>query len=73
MSRTTTTSTLSRYALVWEGRELIGHDSVVMRRLLLHGGRVLRTGHVPADAGPRGPASAGTQHGLDGSTGAGNP
>lgn len=33
------------HALVWEGRELIGHGSVVMRRLL-HGGRALRTGYV---------------------------
>jgi len=33
------------HALVWEGRELIGHGSVVMRRLL-HDGRALRTGYV---------------------------
>ncbi len=33
------------HALVWEGGELIGHGSVVMRRLL-HGGRALRTGYV---------------------------
>jgi aminoglycoside 2'-N-acetyltransferase I len=33
------------HALVWESRELIGHGSVVMRRLL-HGGRALRTGYV---------------------------
>ena len=33
------------HALVWEGPELIGHGSVVMRRLL-HGGRALRTGYV---------------------------
>ncbi|MGH3788653.1 MAG: GNAT family N-acetyltransferase [Pseudonocardiaceae bacterium] len=33
------------HALVWEGQELIGHGSVVMRRLL-HGGRALRTGYV---------------------------
>ena len=33
------------HALVWEGAELIGHGSVVMRRLL-HGGRALRTGYV---------------------------
>lgn len=33
------------HALVWEGRELIGHGSVVMRRLL-HGGKALRTGYV---------------------------
>lgn len=33
------------HALVWEGRELIGHGSVVMRRLLT-GGRALRTGYV---------------------------
>ena len=33
------------HALVWEGRELVGHGSVVMRRLL-HGGRALRTGYV---------------------------
>jgi len=33
------------HALVWEGSELIGHASVVQRRLL-HGGRALRTGYV---------------------------
>jgi aminoglycoside 2'-N-acetyltransferase I len=33
------------HALVWEGGELIGHGSVVQRRIL-HGGRALRTGYV---------------------------
>ena len=33
------------HALVWEGSELIGHASVVQRRLL-HDGRALRTGYV---------------------------
>jgi aminoglycoside 2'-N-acetyltransferase I len=33
------------HALVWEDDELIGHASVVQRRLL-HGGRALRTGYV---------------------------
>jgi aminoglycoside 2'-N-acetyltransferase I len=33
------------HALVWEGDELIGHASVVQRRLL-HRGRALRTGYV---------------------------
>jgi aminoglycoside 2'-N-acetyltransferase I len=33
------------HALVWEGTELVGHASVVQRRLL-HGGRALRTGYV---------------------------
>ncbi|MGH3902329.1 MAG: GNAT family N-acetyltransferase [Pseudonocardiaceae bacterium] len=33
------------HALVWEGTELIGHASVVQRRLL-HGGRALRAGYV---------------------------
>jgi aminoglycoside 2'-N-acetyltransferase I len=33
------------HALVWEGGELIGHGSVVQRRLL-HGGRALRAGYV---------------------------
>ena len=33
------------HALAWEGDELIGHGSVVQRRLL-HGGRALRTGYV---------------------------
>jgi aminoglycoside 2'-N-acetyltransferase I len=33
------------HALAWEGAELIGHASVVQRRLL-HGGRALRTGYV---------------------------
>jgi GNAT superfamily N-acetyltransferase len=33
------------HALVWDGEELIGHASVVQRRLL-HGGRALRAGYV---------------------------
>jgi aminoglycoside 2'-N-acetyltransferase I len=33
------------HALVWEENELIGHASVVQRRLL-HGGRALRAGYV---------------------------
>jgi aminoglycoside 2'-N-acetyltransferase I len=33
------------HALVWEGDELIGHASVIQRRML-HGGRWLRTGYV---------------------------
>jgi aminoglycoside 2'-N-acetyltransferase I len=33
------------HALIWEGDELIGHASVVMRRLL-HDGRALRCGYV---------------------------
>ncbi len=33
------------HALVWEGAELIGHASVVQRRLLHHG-QALRTGYV---------------------------
>jgi aminoglycoside 2'-N-acetyltransferase I len=33
------------HALVWEGDELIGHASVIQRRLL-HGGRTLRAGYV---------------------------
>ncbi len=33
------------HALVWEGAELVGHASVIQRRLL-HGGRALRTGYV---------------------------
>ena len=33
------------HALVWEREELIGHASVVQRRLL-HGGRALRCGYV---------------------------
>ncbi len=33
------------HAMVWEGSELIGHASVVQRRLL-HGGRALRAGYV---------------------------
>jgi aminoglycoside 2'-N-acetyltransferase I len=35
------------HALVWEGAELIGHASLVQRRLL-HGGRALRAGYVEA-------------------------
>jgi aminoglycoside 2'-N-acetyltransferase I len=37
------------HALAWDGAELIGHGSVVQRRLL-HGGRALRTGYVEAVA-----------------------
>ena len=37
------------HALIWEGDELIGHASVVMRRML-HGGRALRCGYVEAVA-----------------------
>jgi aminoglycoside 2'-N-acetyltransferase I len=37
------------HALAWEGDELIGHASVVQRRLL-HGGRALRAGYVEAVA-----------------------
>jgi aminoglycoside 2'-N-acetyltransferase I len=33
------------HALAWEGEELVGHASVVQRRLL-HGGRALRAGYV---------------------------
>ncbi|WP_187145172.1 MULTISPECIES: GNAT family N-acetyltransferase [unclassified Streptomyces] len=33
------------HVLVWEGAELIGHGSLVQRRLL-HGGRALRAGYV---------------------------
>ena len=33
------------HALVWEGHEVVGHGSVVQRRLL-HGGRALRAGYV---------------------------
>jgi aminoglycoside 2'-N-acetyltransferase I len=33
------------HALVWDGDELIGHASVIQRRLL-HGGRALRAGYV---------------------------
>ena len=35
------------HALAWEGDELVGHASVVMRRLL-HRGRALRCGYVEA-------------------------
>ncbi len=33
------------HALVWDGDELIGHASVIQRRLI-HAGRALRTGYV---------------------------
>ncbi|MBO0773935.1 MAG: GNAT family N-acetyltransferase [Actinobacteria bacterium] len=33
------------HALAWEGDELVGHGSVILRRLLT-GGRALRTGYV---------------------------
>jgi aminoglycoside 2'-N-acetyltransferase I len=50
------------HALAWEGDELIGHASVIQRRLL-HGGRALRSGHVEgvavrADRRRRGHAAA---------------
>jgi aminoglycoside 2'-N-acetyltransferase I len=35
------------HALLWDGPALIGHASVIQRRLL-HGGRALRTGYVEA-------------------------
>ena len=37
------------HAVIWDGDELIGHASVVMRRML-HGGRALRCGYVEAVA-----------------------
>ncbi|MEV6013614.1 GNAT family N-acetyltransferase [Streptomyces sp. NPDC051976] len=37
------------HAMAWEGAELVGHASVVQRRLL-HGGRALRAGYVEAVA-----------------------
>jgi aminoglycoside 2'-N-acetyltransferase I len=37
------------HALVWEGAELVGHASVVQRRLL-HGGEALRAGYIEAVA-----------------------
>ena len=37
------------HALIWEGDELVGHASVVMRRML-HDGRALRCGYVEAVA-----------------------
>jgi len=50
------------HAVVWEGDELIGHASVIQRRLL-HGGRALRAGYVEgvgvrADRRGRGHGSA---------------
>jgi aminoglycoside 2'-N-acetyltransferase I len=50
------------HALAWEGDELVGHASVVQRRLL-HGGRALRTGYIEgvgvrADRRRRGHAAA---------------
>jgi aminoglycoside 2'-N-acetyltransferase I len=50
------------HCLVWDGQELIGHGSVVQRRLL-HSGRALRTGYVEgvgvrADRRGRGHAAA---------------
>ena len=40
------------HALVWEGGELIGHASVVQRRLL-HRGQALRAGYVEGVGGAR--------------------
>jgi len=50
------------HALAWEGDELVGHASVVQRRLV-HGGRALRAGYVEgvgvrADRRRRGHAGA---------------
>ena len=50
------------HALVWDAEELVGHASVIQRRLL-HGGRALRTGYVEgvgvrADRRGRGHATA---------------
>jgi aminoglycoside 2'-N-acetyltransferase I len=50
------------HALAWDARRLVGHASVVQRRLL-HGGRALRTGYVEgvavrADHRRRGHATA---------------
>ena len=50
------------HAMVWEEDELVGHASVIQRRLL-HGGRALRTGYVEgvgvrADRRRRGHAAA---------------
>lgn len=50
------------HALAWEGGQLVGHASLVQRRLL-HGGRALRTGYVEgvgvrADRRRRGYAAA---------------
>jgi len=50
------------HALVWEGAELIGHASLIQRRLL-HGGRALRAGYregvgVRADRRGRGHGGA---------------
>ena len=50
------------HALVWDGAELVGHASVIQRRLLA-GGRALRTGYVEgvcvrADRRGRGHGSA---------------
>jgi aminoglycoside 2'-N-acetyltransferase I len=55
------------HALAWEGDELVGHASVVQRRLL-HGGRALRAGYVEgvgvrADRRRRGHATALTEAG----------
>jgi aminoglycoside 2'-N-acetyltransferase I len=33
------------HAIAWEGEDLVGHASVVQRRLM-HGGRALRAGHI---------------------------
>ena len=33
------------HALAWEGEQIVGHASLIQRRLL-HGGRALRTGYV---------------------------
>src|SRR5258708_12892646 len=46
------------HALVWDGPALIGHGSVIQRRLL-HQGRALRAGYVEAVAGRPGRPGAG--------------
>jgi aminoglycoside 2'-N-acetyltransferase I len=49
------------HALIWDGADLVGHASVVQRRLI-HQGRALRTGYVEAVAVAR--AHQGDGHGA---------
>lgn len=52
------------HALVWEGDELIGHASLVQRRLL-HGGHALRAGYVEGVGGARTGAGAAMMEALE--------
>ena len=53
------------HALILDHGELIGHGSVVQRRML-HAGRAMRTGYIEGVGGPRRPAPPGSRRAADG-------